>query len=62
MKIYKYIGTAAAVLFFKKERRIKFSLSKSTYGTEYFHGLYLYSFYLCIKKNERRKKCINIIQ
>lgn len=52
MKIYKYIGTAAAVLFFKKERRIKFSILKSTYGTEYFHGLYLYSFYLCIKKTK----------
>ena len=52
--------TKKAERFFK-ERRIKFSILKSTYGTEYFHGLYLYSFYLCIKKTKGEKKCINII-
>ena len=31
------------------------SNSKSASGTEYFHRPYFYSFYLCIKKNERRK-------
>ena len=37
------------------------SNSKSASGTEYFHGLYLYSFYLCIKKTKGEKQCISII-
>lgn len=61
MKIYKYIGTVAAVLFLKRKEELSFPFQNLRTERNIF-TVFIFIHFISVSKKRKEKKCINIIQ